>query len=149
MNDTDPSVVQLDITDLQSFAAQLRFDIEHVLQPAHASVTDEFWATLGGDRPNQALGNHALNPTAQWIGAGIEMNLRGVAEHLGALIDSFRFMAELAEAIAVDHRTIDEQNAMDVTRLGEFATTARGAVERHHAEQRAILESAADGNEQS
>lgn len=147
MQDTYPDLVNLNVTDLQTFAAQLRFDIDNVLQPAHSSVYDEIWATLGGHRPNQALGNHELNPAAQWIGAGIESNLRGVAEHLGRLIESFRFMAELADAIATEHHSVDEQNAMDVTRFGQFATMARTAVEDHRAEQRAILEAAARRNQ--
>lgn len=149
MQDIYPESVDLNVTDLQSFAAQLRIDIETVLQPAHSSVYDEVWATLGGHRPNQALGNHDMNPAAQWIGAGIELNLRGVAEHLGRLIESFRFMAELAEAIAAEHQGIDEQNAMDVARFGEFATMARTAIEDHQAEQRAILEAAAREGEQA
>lgn len=149
MSEPRPEPLNLSVTDLQSFAAQLRFDIEYVLQPAHSSVFNEVWSTLGGHRPNQALGNHELNPAAQWIGAGIELNLRGVAEHLSRLIESFRFMAELAEAIAAEHQTIDDQNAVDIARFGEFASMARDAVERHHAEQVAILEAAARENEQS
>lgn len=149
MQDIHPEPVNLNVTDLQTFAAQLRYDIDFVLQPAHTSVYNEIWASLGGSRPNQALGNHELNPAAQWIGAGIELNLRGVAEHLGRLIESMRFMAELAEAIASEHQTIDEQNAMDVARFGEFASMARSAVEQHRAEQVAILEAAVRENEQS
>ncbi|MGH8793398.1 MAG: hypothetical protein ACRDXX_12220 [Stackebrandtia sp.] len=119
MNDT-PETVSADIVDLGSFAARLRHDVDTVLQPALDAVDGDVGAVLAGDRPNQALGNHDLNPAAQWIGAAIEINIRESADHLRSLISSMEFMAELAEAIARDYGTIDEQNQMDVSAIADY-----------------------------
>lgn len=147
MNDHDMQPLSIDITDLQTFAAQLRHDITYVLQPACDSINEDVWAVMGGDRPNQALGNHELNPAAQWIGGAIELNLRDVANHVGQLIESMRYMAEFAEAIAAENQTIDAQNAMDLAGFGQYATAARAAVEQYRDEQVAKLQAAAEGGE--
>lgn len=125
---SDNENFSVDVVDLQSFAARVRADIAEALQPAADSVDGDFETAAAGGPLDQALGNNALNPDAQLIGAAIELNILEAADHLRKVINSMTFMAALAEVIAADFATIDEQNAMDVAEFGDYAAQALIAV---------------------